>query len=510
MKFLKRLFSRFVITSIFILVQTFLAIYFFNKLAEKYIYVFFAANFLSYILLLFILNKNGSPSYKIPWILFILTLPIPGLLSYIMFAKPIITKKYRKKFIQIIEDANQKYKINKEDLKELKTLSQTAYNQSKYIYKTSLMHTSKNTKTVYFKDGESMFEEMLNKIRTAKKYIFIETFIMSPGYMLNTLVDLLEQKAKEGIEVRILYDDIGSMKHLPRKYYKTLIKKGIKCEVFNKYNPVITVVHNNRDHRKLLIVDGDFGFIGGTNIADEYINKIQPFGHWKDNGIMLQGAGVKNMTILFLEMWNVFSKNKTEEFEDYINELNSEEANGFVQVFGDGPLPLYNDHVGENTYLNFINQANKYLYITTPYLIIDYNMIHSLALAAKRGVDVKIIVPHIPDKKIISSITKSNYKVLIESGVKIYEYLPGFIHSKTILTDDDKAIVGTINLDYRSFIHHFECACWMYKPDCYNDMLQDFLDTVEKSKCIKLEDIPKHGLIKRLFVSLIKLFSPLL
>ncbi len=509
MKFLKRLFSRFVITSIFILVQIFLAIYFFNELAEKYIYVYFAANILSYILLLFILNKSGSPSYKIPWIIFILIMPIPGLLSYIMFAKPIITKKYRKKFIAIIEATNQKYKINKQDIKELKTLSQIAYNQSKYIYKTSLMHTTKNTKTTYFKDGETMFQEMLEKIKTAKKYVFIETFIMSPGFMLDTLIDLLEQKVKEGIEVRILYDDIGSMKHLPRKYHKTLIKKGIKCTVFNKYNPVITVVHNNRDHRKLLIVDGEYGFIGGINIADEYINKIQPFGHWKDNGIMLQGSGVKNMIVLFLEMWNVFSKDKSELFEDYINE-SYYESNGYVQVFGDGPLPLYSDHVGENTYLNLINQANKYLYITTPYLIVDYNMIHSLVLASKRGVDVKIIVPHIPDKKIISWITKSNYKILIEAGVEIYEYLPGFIHSKTILTDDDKAIIGTINLDYRSFVHHFECACWMYKPDCYNDMLVDFIETTNKSKCIKMEDVPKQRLIKRLIVSLIKLFSPLL
>ena len=311
MKFLKRLFSRFVITSIFILVQIFIAIYFFNELAEKYIYVYFAANILSYILLLFILNKNGSPSYKIPWVLFILILPIPGLLSYVMFAKPIITKKYRKKFIAITEATNQKYKINKDEIKELKKESPVAYNQSKYIYKTSLMHTTKNTKTTYFKDGDSMFQAMLEKIKAAKKYVFIETFIMSPGYMLNTLVDLLEQKVKEGIEVRILYDDIGSMKHLPRKYHKTLIKKGIKCTVFNKYNPVITVVHNNRDHRKLLIVDGEYGFIGGINIADEYINKIQPYGHWKDNGIMLQGAGVKNMIVLSLENTFHISKNNT-------------------------------------------------------------------------------------------------------------------------------------------------------------------------------------------------------
>ena len=509
MKFLKRLFSRFVITSIFILIQIFLAIYFFNKLAEQYIYVYLAATILSYILLVLILNKNGSPSYKIPWVIFILIMPIPGLLSYIMFAKPIITKKHRKRFVQIIESANQKYQINKEDIKELKNISLQSYNQSKYIYKNSLMHTSKNTKTSYFKVGETMFEAMLEKIKQAKKYVFIETFILSPGYMLDTLINLLEEKVKEGIEVRILYDDIGSMKHLPRKYYKTLNSKGIKCIVFNKYNPVITVVHNNRDHRKLLIVDGEYGFIGGINIADEYINKIQPFGHWKDNGIMLHGTGVKNMTILFLEMWNVFSKDKNENFENYIKESNDQVSNGFVQVFGDGPLPLYKDHVGENTYLNMINQANKYLYITTPYLIIDYNMIHSLKLASKRGVDVKIIVPHIPDKKIISLVTKSNYKELIEAGVQIFEYLPGFIHSKTILTDDDKAIVGTINLDYRSFIHHFECACWMYKPDCYNDMLNDFTETIQKSKQIKLEDIPKQGLIKRLFVSLIKIFSPL-
>lgn len=509
MKFIKRLFSRFVITSIFILLQLFFAIYFFNMLAEEYIYVFMGANFLSYILLLFILNKSGSPSYKIPWLIFILIMPIPGLLSYIMFAKPIITKKHRKKFIQIIKDANKKYGTASDDIKELKTNSIKAYNQSKYIYKTSIMQTSKNTKTEYFKSGEEMFAAMLEKINQAKKYIFLETFIMSPGVMLDRLIEALKQKVDEGVEVRVMYDDIGSMKHLPRNYYKQLQRMNIKCIVFNKYNPVVTVVHNNRDHRKLLIVDGEYGFIGGINIADEYINEIKPFGHWKDNGIMLYGEGVKNMVILFLEMWNVYSKNKQESFEEYIKENNKQESNSFVQVFGDGPLPLYADNIGESTYLNIINQSDKYLYITTPYLIVDYNMINSLCLAAKRGVDVKIIVPFIPDKKIISTITKSSYAELIKAGVKIYEYLPGFIHSKTFLSDDLISVVGTINLDYRSFVHHFECACWMYKADCYKDMLDDFNETLEKSKRIRMEDIPKQGLIKRLFVSLIKIFSPL-
>ena len=509
MKFLKRLFSRFVITSIFILLQCFFAIYFFNKLAEHYIYIFLGANILSYFLLINILNKIGSPSYKIPWIIFILILPIPGLLSYIMFAKPLITKKYRKKFIKIIKDANKKYSTDKEEIKELKTLSIEAYNQSKYIYRTSLMQTSKNTITKYFKSGEEMFDDMLDKIKHAKKYVFLETFIMSPGIMLDTLINLLEEKVKEGIEVRVLYDDIGSMKHLPRKFYKTLIDKGIKCIVFNRYNPVVTVVHNNRDHRKLLIVDGEYGFVGGINIADEYINKIQPFGHWKDNGVLLDGEGVKNMVILFLEMWNIFSKTGDEPFEKYIVEQNKENSNGFVQVFGDGPLPLYVDHIGENTYLNIINQSDKYLYITTPYLIVDYNMIHSLCMASLRGVDVRIIVPHIPDKKIVSLITKSSYDELISAGVKIYEYTPGFIHSKMILCDDDVAVIGTINLDYRSFVHHFECACWMYQPDCYKDMVEDFKNTIKESKRITLDDIPKQGIFKRLFVSFLKIFSPL-
>ena len=327
--------------------------------------------------------------------------------------------------------------------------------------------------------------------------------------MLDTLINLLEEKVKEGIEVRILYDDIGSMKHLPRKFYKKLIDKGIKCIVFNRYNPVVTVVHNNRDHRKLLIVDGEYGFVGGINIADEYINKIQPFGHWKDNGILLDGEGVKNMVILFLEMWNIFSKTGDEPFEKYIVEQNKENSNGFVQVFGDGPLPLYVDHIGENTYLNIINQSDKYLYITTPYLIVDYNMIHSLCMASLRGVDVRIIVPHIPDKKIVSLITKSSYNELISAGVKIYEYTPGFIHSKMILCDDDVAVIGTINLDYRSFVHHFECACWMYQPDCYKDMVEDFKSTIKESKRITLDDIPKQGIFKRLVVSFLKIFSPL-
>lgn len=509
MKFVKRIFSRFVINSVLILLQIFFAIYFFNMLAEKYVYIFLTANLLSYILVLIILNKKGSPSFKIPWLVFILIMPIPGLLSYLMFSTPVISKKYREKFLNIIYEVNKKYGVDKVEIKELKKQSIKAYNQSKYIYRTSLMHTSGNTHTTYFSSGEAMFDAMLKQIRSAKKYIFLESFILSPGYMLDTLVELLETKVKEGVEVRILYDDIGSIKHLPRKYYKVLRKKGIKCTVFNPYNPVITVVHNNRDHRKLLIIDGLYGFIGGINIADEYINKIQPFGYWKDNGMMLDGEGVKNMVILFLEMWGIYSKDKNEEFEKYIVDV-KKPTEGYVQVFGDGPLPLYSEHIGENTYLNIINQSNKYLYITTPYLIVDYNMINSLALAAKRGVDVRIIVPHIPDKKIVSLITKSSYHELIKAGVKIYEYLPGFIHSKTFLSDDSVAVMGTINLDYRSLVHHFECACWMYKPDCYIDMYNDFIETLEKSKKIELNDCIKMGTLKHLIVSVLKFFSPLL
>lgn len=327
--------------------------------------------------------------------------------------------------------------------------------------------------------------------------------------MLNEIVDILEQKVNEGLDVRVIYDDIGSIKHLPNNYDKYLEKKGIKCVKFFPFVPIVSTVHNNRDHRKAIIIDGKIAYTGGINISDEYINKTSPFGYWKDNGIRVIGDGVKNFIALFLMTWNCFYKTGDKDYSIYFKESNI--SNDTITLhFGDGPSPMYKDLIGENVYLNIINRSNKYLYITTPYLIVDYNLTNALKNAAKRGVDVRIVVPHIPDKKMIFWITRSNYCDLISAGVKIYEFTPGFIHSKFILSDDDLAIIGTINFDYRSLVHHFECACLLYNAKCYKDMYDDFLNIINVSQLISLEESKKVNRGRRLLVSIIQFFSPLL
>ena len=306
-----------------------------------------------------------------------------------------------------------------------------------------------------------------------------------------------------------MYDDIGSINKIKSNYYKKLRKMGIACVKFNRFKPIMTAVHNNRDHRKITVIDGTIGYTGGINFADEYINEKTLYGHWKDTGIRLEGEAVKNLTIMFLQNYSVWNK-KEEQMANYIPlQTNTDYKDGVVFAFGDGPNPLYPEAVGENAYLNIINNAKKYVYITTPYLIIDYLLLNALRNASLRGVDVKIITPHIPDKKTVFLLTRSNYTALIEAGVKIYEYTPGFIHSKVILSDDEVAIVGTINLDYRSLVHHFENGVWLYKTSSIKSIAFDLQNTLSVSKQISKKDA-KQNFFVRIICSILNLFSPLL
>ena len=290
-----------------------------------------------------------------------------------------------------------------------------------------------------------------------------------------------------------------------------LEKNGIKCNRFNPFRPIASVVHNNRNHRKQIIIDGVVGISGGINIADEYINEINRFGYWKDNGFIIRGESVSNMLAMFLRSWNLYYKNKDKEYEClFPNKYPVYEEAGYSLMFGDAPRPIDNVHIGENAYLNIINQAKETLYITSPYLVVNNYMINALINASLRGVDVRIILPHIPDKKTIFMLSRSNYFELVKNNVKVYEFSPGFIHSKMVLCDNEIAILGTINFDYRSFIHHFECACFMYKVDCVKEMYEDFNNTISSSEEITIDKIKKAGLIKRTFLAILKFFAPLL
>ncbi len=346
-------------------------------------------------------------------------------------------------------------------------------------------------------------------MKKAKKIIFIEFFIIEKGKFWNSILEVLEQKVKEGVDVRIIYDDIGCAWTLPYHYDRFLESKGIKCVVFNRMIPLMAVFMNNRDHRKILDIDGDVAFSGGFNLADEYINEIEKYGHWKDNAIMIKGEPVWNYTIMFLKTWNTFRKNDNKHYEYYrpTKNYSRRRNDGFIEPYGENPLD--NENIGENIYLNILNQAKKYVHIFTPYLIIDSELSTALALAVKRGVSVKIVTPGIPDKIIVNQLTKSYYYDLIKEGVEIYEYTPGFIHSKVFVSDDKVATVGTLNLDYRSLYTHFECGNYIYDASVIKDIKDDTDETIKNSHKITINEL-KHGFFKEVFQSMLRIFAPLL
>ena len=332
-----------------------------------------------------------------------------------------------------------------------------------------------------------MYRSLIEDLKKAEKFIFMEYFIVEPGKMWSSIVDILEQKVKEGLDVRVLYDDLGSSPHVKSRYYKTLRKRGIKCYKFNKFIPVVSGIHNNRDHRKITVIDGQIGYTGGLNMADEYCNFTHPYGKWKDTAVRLSGKAVNNLTLLFLENYNMTAGTK-DHFSDYLlAQAEETEENAMVQPFGDGPEPQYHELIAENAFLSMIENAKESVYITTPYLIIDYTLQRALCFAAKRGVDVQLITPGVPDKKLVYAVTRSNYGALLKAGVKIYEYTPGFIHSKTVVADGKVAFCGTVNFDYRSLVHHFECGVLLYGGKTVTEMQNDFVAT--RREC---REVPKN------------------
>ena len=352
-----------------------------------------------------------------------------------------------------------------------------------------------------------MFPVMLSELNKAEKFIFMEYFIIEDGLMLNSILDILKEKASRGVDVRFMYDSLGSIAKAPVDIVRDLRKAGIRCFEFNTFRSILDNRYNNRDHRKICVIDGNVGFTGGVNLADEYINVKTIYGHWKDTAIMIKGDAVWSLTNMFLTLWDGINK-CDEDFRKYLPDIDVKTDNGYVIPYTD--FPIDNETVGKSVYLNMINRANRYIYIMTPYLILDNTMATSLCDAAKSGIDVRLITPGIADKKLVNLLTKSYYDKLIEAGVKIYEYTPGFVHAKIFVSDDETAVVGTINLDYRSLAHHFENAIWMYKTDIVADIKKDFLDTQEKCERITLEKCMKKSFAKIIFLPILRLFSPML
>lgn len=509
MKIFKMLFSRiflFVLSLLFQLALFLIILYYFNTYYAAFQLVF---NILSLLVFLYLINRKECPEFKIPWLVILLLSPFFGMILYLMFSHIHVPHYAKKKLTDIKYKGQDTLKKTEEEEKELEETLGDYAGLEKYLHNTSLLPGHLHNKVTYFKIGELFFEDLLVELEKATSFIFMEYFIIDPGKMWNAIHDVLLRKVKEGVEVYVLYDDFGTFGMIKGNYYKQLQKEGIHCYKFNPVRPIVSGIYNNRDHRKITVIDGKVGYTGGVNLGDEYINENKRLGHWKDTAIKIEGSAINNLSLMFMQTFEVVSR-KNIDYDKYLNKnLTKYDEEGAIVPFGDGPEPFYPEQVGENNYINIIQSAKHSLIITTPYLIIDHNMATALRNAAFRGVDVKIITPHIPDKKIILTMTRSNYPYLLEAGVKIYEYTPGFIHAKTCICDDVLGFVGTINLDYRSLVHHYECGALLYKNPCLKDIRKDLEETVAVSQEITKKNFPINA-FSVLISNVLNLFSSLL
>lgn len=490
------------IVGIGVLLQIILTLSIYLLLGEYLGFINFIYSIIRIIIILGLIKYSNNYSYTLPWIIILLLFPIVGTLMFLILGNNIKKSKLFKELIKS-EDNSKKYRMQDESIrKEIKDNSRL-----RYITDYALYPASKNNDVTYYPVGEEAYKDMLKELKKAEKFIFLEYFIIANGSMWNGILDILKEKVSKGVDVRVIYDDMGCISTLKKGYPKYLNSLGIKCIAFNKLDPIRGLIMNHRDHRKILVIDGKVGFSGGINISDEYINIDPPFGHWKDNGIRIKGDAVWNMTVMFLTLWNTYYKDD-KSFTKYRYDFKDKKENdGYVIPYGDTPLD--NACTGKDIYLNIINQAKHYLYIMTPYLIIDTDIINALVLAARRGVDVRVVIPGIPDKKIVYTLSESYAELLVRGGVKIYKYTPGFVHAKVFVADDEVATVGTINLDFRSLYLHYECGVYMEKHQVIKDIKNDLDDTISKSHNVTVKEATP-GLIKNVWQSILRLFAPLM
>ena len=443
-------------------------------------------------LVLFIVERKETPEFKLPWLFLLLIIPTFGLLLYLLFARPFFSrhKKQVKSIREEREETAKRLAPSPEEAEAVAAFPAVPLGVEQYLQKTAVSFGTLGNRVRYFPLGEDFFGDLCQALKGAEHFIFMEYFIIERGKMWNTIREILVERAKAGVRVVVMYDDIGSSGKLPLSTRRKLGKLGIECHRINPFRPILSAVYNNRDHRKITVIDGLVGYTGGVNLGDEYINETHPFGHWKDTAVRIEGPAVRNLTALFLETYEQVTLKKTDK-SPYLDVLPpTYEDGGWVHPFGTGPRPLYGERVGESVILQLIGRAKKSLRITTPYLIPDYNLTSALRDAALRGVKVEIITPHVPDKRIIFSITRANYRPLLEAGVHIYEYTPGFVHAKVLLCDEEVALVGTLNLDYRSLVHHSECGALFTGCSAVRDVEADFAQTLRVSQEIPADFKP--------------------
>ena len=508
---LNLVFSRIVVTGVLLLLQAFWLFALFYWLADYAKWFGGVGVAMSVIMCLALIRQDSTvPEFKISWLILFSVMPVQGGILYLLWGdkRPALGLRHR---LERAEDAMAPARKDDPDAAAaLQRQDPRAALTARYLHDYGPMPVCGGTAAKYYPDGQSMFADMLPALQGAQHSIYVESFIIGMGEMWGQIHEILRRKAAAGLDVRVIYDDAGCLSLLPHNYAEMMRADGIRAFSFNRCVPMLNLVMNNRDHRKIMVIDGQIAFTGGVNLADEYINKIVRFGYWKDTGVRIEGEAVWSLTSMFLSMWN-YIVHSTEDYSRFMPAQHQKapfENDGFVQPYGDSPLD--HENVGENIYLNIINRAKNYVYIFTPYLIIDHEMLTALCNAAKDGVDVRIVTPGIPDKKMIFLLTQSYYAPLIQSGVKIYQYTPGFIHAKCFVCDDEIATVGSVNLDFRSLYLHFECGVFFYRSAVVAQVKEDCLNTFACSEQMTAEFCRNRPVPVRLLQSVLRLLAPLL
>ncbi len=511
------IFSRFMLIAVMLVLEAaiIISIYFF--LYEHVKIIRATLTIFMVVMEIYLFNCDIDASAKLTWMLILSIIPVPGAIMLFYTQSNPGHRRIMEREAELIQGTREIIHQSEPVMEALEADGGDTDDLVKYLNHSGCFPVYDQTQVRYFPLGENKFEAMLEELEKAERFIFMEYFIIEEGYMWGKILEILLRKAEAGVEVRVMYDGMCEMSTLPADYWKLLEKRGIKAKPFSPIKPVLSTHYNYRDHRKILVIDGEVGFNGGVNLADEYINRIERFGHWKDTAVMLKGDAVQSLTLMFLQMWNI--DEKSAEFTPYLSKettdartgstaAGSEPLDGYVVPYCDNPMDNYK--VGETVYMDILNRAGSYVHIMTPYLILDGELEAAIKYAAQRGVEVKLILPGIPDKKIAYSLAKTHYRELTNAGVQIYEYTPGFVHAKVVVSDDEKAVVGTINMDYRSLYHHFECATYLYKNACIKDIEMDFQDTLAKCRIVTEETIKNEKLSYKLIGSVMKLIAPLM
>lgn len=502
------IFSRFGLVLLLLVIQVLFLLGVFLRFEEFLPQILGSTTLLTVVMVLYLLNSDLNPTAKITWLIVIMLLPVFGVLLFAYTQSDIGHRALKKRMHDVIEETKDKIPQAEEAAERFAEEDPGAASLARYMRRSGCHPVYDKTAVTYFPLGEAMFETMLAQLETAEHFIFMEYFIVDEGLMWGRILEILARKAAQGVEVRLMYDGACEFALLPRDYPKRLRALGIKCKVFAPVTPFVSTHYNFRDHRKILVIDGHTAFSGGVNLADEYINQKVKFGHWKDTAVMMKGEAAKSFTLMFLQMWEINEKGV--EMEKYFSFPANpvEQAKGYVIPYGD--CPLDEDRLGERVYMDLLNRSQKYVHIMTPYLILDGEMETALKFTAERGVEVALILPGIPDKFVPYALAKTHYASLLESGVKLYEYEPGFVHAKVFVSDTKEAVVGTINLDYRSLYHHFECAVYLNGADCIPEIEADFQETLEKCRQVTKETVRHEKWILRLTGSLLKAAAPLM